>query len=171
MTQQPVCALATLALARGVDLLLTLVAAIACRPGARFVVALVDLCVGISKLDCDVADQLILESDGLDARDGLDDCRLSVSDVTDGANVDGGLPRNNLGGQRGEGRDVEVFGVGLGREMRFRNGRNGLCFLQGRLEGLVENLVIGLGVLGLVVGAGLGHVVAKLVAVGSHLDR
>lgn len=53
----------------------------------------------------------------LDARDGLDDGRLAVGDVTDGADVNGGLTRDDL---RREGRqlgDVESGKVLL-RQMR-----------------------------------------------------
>lgn len=53
----------------------------------------------------------------LDARDGLDDGRLAVGDVADGADVNGGLARDDL---RREGRqlgDVESGKVLL-RQMR-----------------------------------------------------
>jgi hypothetical protein len=45
--------------------------------------ALVDLRVCVTELDGDVSLELILESDGEDARDGFDDGGLSVGDVTD----------------------------------------------------------------------------------------
>lgn len=172
MAQQTVGTLATLALARGVNLLLGLVTPVACRARACWVVALVDLGVGVTKLDCDVANKLVLETDRLDARDGFYYCRLAVSDVADGADVDGGLSRNNLGGEGAEGLDVEVLGVGLGRQRRSRDDGGG-SLLEGRLAGLGLDLVVRVVVLvdlRLVVGAGVGldDVVAELVAVGSH---
>ena len=60
------------------------VGAVAVRPRARVVLALVDLRVGVAELDCDVALELVLEADGLDAGDGLDDGGLAVRDVADG---------------------------------------------------------------------------------------
>lgn len=65
MAQKPIGTLTPVTLARGIDLLLTLVTAEACRSRALRVVALVDLGVGVTKLDCDVSDKLVLESDGL----------------------------------------------------------------------------------------------------------
>ncbi len=120
------------------------------RPRAFRVGTLIYLGVGIPQLDRNVADQLcssesarplprqeewngaarettgartILEADGLDARDGLDDGGLAVGDMADGADVDGGLASNDLGGRRRQGRDVEVLGVGLGRQRRSLDGR------------------------------------------------
>mmetsp|Transcript_30724 Transcript_30724/g.92012 ORF Transcript_30724/g.92012 Transcript_30724/m.92012 type:complete len:240 (+) Transcript_30724:1019-1738(+) len=55
-------------------------------------IALVDLGVGVSQFDGNVPLQLVLEADGLYARDGLHDRTLAVGDVTDRADVDGGLP-------------------------------------------------------------------------------
>jgi hypothetical protein len=49
----------------------------------------------------------------LHTRDGLDYCRLSVRDVTDCANVDGGLAGDDLGGQRVQCREVDCAWVGL----------------------------------------------------------
>lgn len=171
MAQQTVGSLAALALARGINLLLGLVTPVACRARACWAVALVDLGVGVTKLDCDVADKLVLETDGLDARDGFYYCRLAVSDVADGADVDGGLSRDDLGGEGAEGLDVEVLGVGLGRQRRsLDDGGGGL--LEGRLARLGLDLVVGLVLVDvrLVVGArvGLDDIVAELVAVGSH---
>ena len=110
---QAVLALAALALARGVDLLLALVGPVACRARALGVVALVDLGVGVAELDGDVALELVLEADRLHARDGLDDGGLAVGDVANGADVDGGLARDDLGRQRGEGAEVDCAGFGL----------------------------------------------------------
>ena len=62
------------------------------RPLALGVVAAVDLGVGVAELDGDVALQLVLEPDGVDTGQGFDDGRLSVSHMTDGADVDGSLP-------------------------------------------------------------------------------
>ena len=84
MSQQSVAATAAIPLTRRVDFLLTLKALKACRPRALGVVALVDLCVGITQLDGDIPLQLVLETNRLHLRDGLDDGGLPVSDVTDG---------------------------------------------------------------------------------------
>ena len=78
-----------------VVLLAAAVGRVAHRPGAGRVLALVDLGVGVAQLDGDVALELILEHDGVDAGQGLDDGRLAVSHVTDGADVDGRLPEND----------------------------------------------------------------------------
>ena len=67
---------------------------VARRPLALGVVAAVDLGVGIAELNGDVALELILTPDGVDAGQSLDDGRLAVSHVTDGADVDGRLPEN-----------------------------------------------------------------------------
>ena len=170
MSQQPVGAGAAIALAGRVNLLLALVAPIAARPRAVRAVALVDFGIGVAELDGDVADQLVLEADGLDTRDGLDDSRLAVSHVTDCADVDGRLPGNNLGGERGQAGDIEVLGVGL-RGQRgpldslVWNGRVGVP--EGRLEGLLLNSIVA-AVKGLArVGFGL-DVVEFGVAVGRH---
>ena len=101
MTQQSVGATTTVALARRVNFLLTLVTPVATGSRARLVVAFVDLRIGVTELDGDVPDQLVLEPDRLNTRDGLDDSRLAVSDVTNSAYVDGGLPRDNLRRQGG----------------------------------------------------------------------
>ena len=113
MSDQSVCSLATLALARRVDLLLTLVTPVACRARALGVVALVDLCVCVTKLDRNVPLQLVLETDGLHTGDSLDNRTLSVGDVANGTDVDGRLPGDNLRGERCEARDIQVFGLGL----------------------------------------------------------
>jgi len=167
MAQQAVCTRTSLALARRINLLVALVAPIACWPRTLGVVALVDLGVGITKLDGNVANQLVLESDSLHTRNGLDDGRLSVSDVADGTNVDGGLPRNNLGSQRAEGLDIKILGFCLRREVRLCDGCWG-SLLHGRLAGLGGGLVarlLGLD-LGLIAGVRLGlDVVSELIAV------
>mmetsp|Transcript_8881 Transcript_8881/g.25337 ORF Transcript_8881/g.25337 Transcript_8881/m.25337 type:complete len:465 (-) Transcript_8881:10-1404(-) len=74
---------------------------------ARGVAAAVDLCVCVPELDGDVPLQLVLEANCRDARDGLDDCGLSVSHVPDGSQVDRGLPRDHLRAQRSQLRHVE----------------------------------------------------------------
>lgn len=50
-----------------------------------FSIALVNLRVGVTELDCNVPDLFRLESNGLDTRYGLHNSRLSVCDVTDSA--------------------------------------------------------------------------------------
>lgn len=68
---------------------------VAGRPLAFGIVAAIDLGVGIAELDGDVSLQLVLEPDGVDAGQSFHDGRLSVSDMTDGADVDGGLPETS----------------------------------------------------------------------------
>lgn len=110
------------------------------------VITLVDLGVGVTQLDGNVSDQLVLETNSLDTRDGLDDGGLSVSDVADGANVDGSLSGDNLGRQRSQAGDVEVFGLGLGRQRRSLSsglGDSWVGLLESRLEGLlISSLVV-----------------------------
>lgn len=89
VSEETVCTSAAVALAWWVDLLLTLVAAITGGTGAFIVVTLVDLGVGVTQLDGDVALEFVLETDSLDTGDGLDDRGLAVSDMADGADVDG----------------------------------------------------------------------------------
>lgn len=57
-------------------------------------VALVNLGIGVSQFDCNITLQFILEADRLDTRNGLDDCGLAVSDVTNGADINGRLTGN-----------------------------------------------------------------------------
>lgn len=89
MSEQTVFARASFSLAWWVNLLLTLVTAVASRTWALLVITLVDLCVGVTQLDGNVSLQLVLETDSLNAGNGLYNGGLSVSDVTDGTNVDG----------------------------------------------------------------------------------
>lgn len=137
VSQQPIPALTSIPFARRVDLLVALVTPEAGWPWAGLVVALVDLGVRVTKLDGNVADQLVLESNGLDTRDGLDDGGLSVSDVADGADVDRCLPRNNLWCERGQFGDVKVLGLGLGRQDWLLNDGRWCGLLQGGLERLL----------------------------------
>jgi hypothetical protein len=173
---QPVLSSTALALARRVDLLLALVRSVTCRARALSVVALVDLGVGVTELDGNVALELVLETDRLDTGDGLDDGTLSVGDVTDGSNVDGGLAGDNFGGQRAEGGEVDGGWVGLlagrvlagrssarcvgalrelrsldrqGRFLGLLHGRLWLCVLDLLLLGyalVIAVLVLGLGI-------------------------
>jgi hypothetical protein len=73
VSKQTVCTSASISLTWRVDLLVTLVTPVASGARALFVVALVDLCVCVTKLDGNVSLQLVLETDSLDTRDGLDD--------------------------------------------------------------------------------------------------
>jgi hypothetical protein len=173
---QPVLSSTALALARRVDLLLALVRSVTCRARALSVVALVDLGVGVTELDGNVALELVLETDRLDTGDGLDNGTLSVGDVTDGSNVDGGLAGDNFGGQRAEGGEVDGGWVGLlagrvlagrssarcvgalrelrsldrqGRFLGLLHGRLWLCVLDLLLLGyalVIAVLVLGLGI-------------------------
>lgn len=136
MTQQSIGTTAALSFAGRIDLLVALVTPEACRPGTFRVIALVDLGIGITQFNGNISDQLVLEPDRLNARDSLDNGRLSVGDMTDGADVDGGLSCDNLGSQWCEGAGVEIFRIGLGRkrralDLRWRGQRR---LLQGRLD-------------------------------------
>lgn len=117
MSEQSVAPRAAFSLTWRVDLLLTLVTLVTSWTRARLVVALVDLGVGITQLDGNVSLQLVLETDSLHLRDSLDDCRLSVSDVSDGTDVDCGLARNDLGGQRRQSRRVKGLWIRLRRQL------------------------------------------------------
>lgn len=97
MSQQSVGSGAPISLTWRINLLLTLVASIARWSGAGLVVALVDLGVGITKLDSNIADQLVLEADSLDTGNSLDHGGLSVSDMANRSNVDGRLAGDNFG--------------------------------------------------------------------------
>lgn len=176
MSQQPVATSAPLSLTWRVDLLLTLETLEARRARALGAVALVDLGVGITQLDGDIALQLVLETDGLHLRDGFDDGGLSVSDVTDGTNVDGRLTRDNLGREGVECGQVDGVWVRLlGQFWSLRLGSGHGALLHGRLAGLLLlglerllllNLFLAIGVdHGR---AGLGLLVGKI-AVGSHI--
>lgn len=169
MSQQTVCATAAISLARRVNLLLTAVASVAARTRACSVIALVDLGVGVTQLDGDVTDQLVLESNCLDAGNGLDDGGLSVSDMTNGTNVDGGLSGNNLGGERRQDGNIEILGIGLWGQRRLYDrlvGDDGVGLLEGGLEGLFFDGIV-LGVDGLSrVRVGLDIVVFRIVRHG-----
>ena len=75
---------------------------IACR-------ALVELGVGVTKLDGDVSEQLSEMTDGVLLRDCSDQCGLSVGDVTNGSDVDGRLSGDDFGVERGNLLEVKVF--------------------------------------------------------------
>lgn len=55
-----------------------------CVPWHASVLGLVDLCIGIPQLDCDVTLKLVLEADSLDTTDGFHHCRLSMGHMPDG---------------------------------------------------------------------------------------
>jgi hypothetical protein len=92
-----------------------------------------------------------------------------VSDVADGTNVDSSLAGNNLGRQRGQAGDIEVFGVGLRGQRRFLSGGLGDSWV-GLLESRLERLLIAsLVVADRLSGVRLGlNVVVLGVAVGRH---
>lgn len=54
-------------------------------PWASRISCPVDLGISISQFDGDISLQLILEAHSLDSRDGLDQCRLSVSHMANSA--------------------------------------------------------------------------------------
>jgi hypothetical protein len=103
---QPVFAPTAFTLARRVNLLLALVRPVACWARALGIVTLVDLCVGVTELDGDIPLEFVLETDSLDPGNGLDDGALSVGDVANRADVDGGLTGDDLRRQRVEFRQV-----------------------------------------------------------------
>ena len=61
MSKQPIVAFATLSLAWWINLFLAFVTPVASWPGA-LIVALIDLSIGIAKLDSDIPLQLVLKS-------------------------------------------------------------------------------------------------------------
>ena len=65
------------------------------------VVAVVDFGVGVSQFDGNITFQFVLETDGLHTTDGFHEGGFSVSDVTNGSDVDGRLT-GNLGGQEAD---------------------------------------------------------------------
>lgn len=56
----------------------------------------VETVVALTELDCDISLELVLEANGVNAGDGFDDGRFTVSDMSNGADVDRGLPRYHL---------------------------------------------------------------------------
>jgi hypothetical protein len=78
VAKKSIAALTALALTGGIDLLRTAVTLVACRPRAGGVVTLVDLRVGVTELDSNVALQLVLEAHSLNLRNGLHESGLSV---------------------------------------------------------------------------------------------
>mmetsp|Transcript_26170 Transcript_26170/g.53598 ORF Transcript_26170/g.53598 Transcript_26170/m.53598 type:complete len:270 (+) Transcript_26170:912-1721(+) len=108
-------------------------------------ISLVDLGVGVPELDGDVPLQLVLETDGLNAADGLHDGGLAVGDVADGADIDGRLPRDHLGRKSRQFRRIDRLGV-LGHQVGllllhgfgsclFRDAKEGAAVLLGAFAG------------------------------------
>ena len=110
--------------------------------GTRAGGALVNLGVGIAELDRDVSLKLVLETNRLYPRNSLDQGGLTVGDMTDSTDVDGGLPTDHRGRQwreRGHIQSAQVLqlstseeyghsiGKGEGTEEGGRNG--GSCSL------------------------------------------
>lgn len=100
MAQQTICSTTPIAFTGRVDLFFALEGLVAGGAWTLGVVAFVDFGVGVTKLDGDIPFQLVLESDGLDAGYRLDHCTLSVSDMSNCADVDGGLTADDLWGKR-----------------------------------------------------------------------
>lgn len=157
VSKQTVCTSTSFSLARRVDLLVTLVTPVAGGARALFVVALVNLCVRVTELDGNVSLQLVLETDSLYTRDGLDDGRLSVSDVTNGSDVDSGLAGDNFGRQRVQSLDVDGGRVGLLGDEGLLDSRCRCGLLQGRLGLLLRNIIFRLGLVLLGVQSGRGR--------------
>jgi hypothetical protein len=61
-----------------------------------WIIRLVYLSIGITELDGDVPLQLVLEPDGVDPGQGLDYCRLSMSHMTNGSNINCSLSGDDL---------------------------------------------------------------------------
>lgn len=86
-----------------------------------------------------------------------------------------GITHNNFGGQRREGGEVQSRGIRLFGEFGAFGGSRGIRFLQGRLQGLFERLLV-VEVLGVVAvengRAGLGEVaLVGEIPVGSHSGK
>ena len=92
VAQQPVPASASRSLAWRINFLFALETSVTRRPRALFIVALVDLCIGVPELDGNVPFQFVFEPDCLYSRYGLDDSGLPVGDMPDRADVDCSLP-------------------------------------------------------------------------------
>ena len=60
------------------------------------IIRLVYLGIGIAELDGDVPLRLVLEHDDVDPGQGLHNCRLPVSHMTNGSNIDGSLVGDDL---------------------------------------------------------------------------
>lgn len=71
--QQLITTCTSLALTWRVDFLLALETLVTCRARALGAVTLVDLRVGVTKLNGNIALKLVLEADGLNLRNSLDD--------------------------------------------------------------------------------------------------
>ena len=143
MSQQPVPATTPISLTWRVDFLFTLETLKARWSRALSIVALVDLGVGITQLDGDIPLQLVLETNRLHLRDGLDDGRLPVSDVTDGTDVNRSLTRNDIGGQGRQCGQIEGVWIGLFGQLWSLRLVKGRCFLHGRLaRSLLLHLVL-----------------------------
>ena len=102
MSNQVVYSTTSIALTERVCLFRTWVCLVAAGSWASLVAALENLGVGVTKLDGNISLQLVLESDSLHTRQGLDHCTLSVGDVTDRSNVDSSLTGNKLWGEGGQ---------------------------------------------------------------------
>jgi hypothetical protein len=151
---QSVCSSTSFTLARWVHLLLALVTPVAGWARAFGIITLINLCVCVSKLDCNVAFQLVLEPDCLDARDGLYYGGLSMSHMAYRSNVDGCLTGDDEVGQRRKLCYLEVFRFGLGGQLwsyhfwswcgLLERGFRG-CFLNLRFRGgRIVNLFLGI---------------------------
>mmetsp|Transcript_5189 Transcript_5189/g.32578 ORF Transcript_5189/g.32578 Transcript_5189/m.32578 type:complete len:420 (-) Transcript_5189:290-1549(-) len=69
---------------------------IALRSRARLVLALVDFCIGIAKLDGDIPFQFVLEPHGVHAGNGFYHGGFPMGHVSDRTDVDGGLSGNHF---------------------------------------------------------------------------
>lgn len=72
---------------------------IALRARAIFILASVDLGIGVTQLDRNIPHKLVLKTHSLYTRDGFDDGRLAVCDMSNRADIDGGLVLDDLRAQ------------------------------------------------------------------------
>ncbi len=97
MTLQSVFSSTTIALTRRIYFLFAFIRPVACGAWALWVVALVDFGICVAQFNGNVTLQLVLETNCLYPRDGLDYRTFAVSDVANGADVNGSLAGNNFG--------------------------------------------------------------------------
>ena len=96
MTQQVHLACAARHGTGGVWLLVRGIAVVALWARAVLILTPVDLGVRVTQLDRNIPHKLVLETHSLYTRDGFDDSRLAVCDVSNRTDIDGRLVLNDL---------------------------------------------------------------------------
>ncbi|KAH3664560.1 hypothetical protein OGATHE_003375 [Ogataea polymorpha] len=91
MSNQLVSSRATFSFTLWVNLLTALKRTVTSWLWALLIVASVDFGVSVSQLDRNVSFQLVLESNSLNSGNSADDSTLSVGNVTNSTDVNGGL--------------------------------------------------------------------------------